>query len=180
MIKKIKIEKGFTTFSFHERGFTFIEVILYVAIITIVMSALIPFAWSVIEGGVQSSSQQEVFSQARFVSERIKYEIRNANGINSVSPTNISLAVSPPANDPTIIDLAAGNIRIKLGAASAVNLNSTDTKITTLTFTNYSSADNKTKHIQFSFTIDDNYPSGRAEYDVPSYTLEGSAELRSN
>lgn len=170
MIKKIKTEQGFT----------FIELILYMAIISIVMSALIPFAWNVIEGGVKSSSQQEVFSQARFVSERIKYEIRNANSINSVSPTSISLAVSPPANNPTIIDLSAGNIRIKLGGSPAVNLNSADTKITTLTFTDYSSLDNKTKHIRFIFTIDDNYPAIRSEYDVPSYTLEGSAEVRSN
>lgn len=161
-------------------GFTLIEVILYTAIVSIFLTALIPFAWDVIGGGVKSSAQQEVSSQARFVSERIKYEIRNSTGINSVSATSISLSSSVAANNPTIIDLLGGNIRIKLGASSEVNLNSPDTKITSLTFTNYSSTENDTKHIQFTFTIDDNFASSRQEFDVPSYTVESSAEIRSN
>src|SRR3989344_7372816 len=67
-----------------EKGFTLIELILYMALVSIVLTAIVPFAWNIIGGGVKSSAQQEVFSQARFVSERIKYEIRNASGITSV------------------------------------------------------------------------------------------------
>ena len=57
-------------------GFTFIELILYVAIVTIILSALVPFAWSAIETGVKSAVKQEVNANARYLSERIKYEIR--------------------------------------------------------------------------------------------------------
>ncbi len=164
-----------------EMGFTFIELILYIAVVSIMLTALVPFAMNVIGGGVKSTSEQEVFSQARYVSERIKYEIRNATAINSVAANSISLAVSVPANNPTVIDLSGGKIRIKLGSAAAINLNSNDTKINSLTFTNYTdTVTNKTKHIQFSFVIDDNFGSARQEYDVPTMTIEGSAELRSN
>lgn len=162
------------------KGFTFIEIILYVSIVSIILVALVPVAWNVIGGSVKSSAQQEVFSQARLISERIKYEIRNADGVNSVAATSISLDPPGTSNDPTIIDLSGGKIRIKLGVAAAVDLNSSDTSITSLTFTNYTSGDNKTKHIQFVFTIDDNFGSSRQEYDVPVQTIEGSAELRSN
>src|SRR3989344_2381519 len=158
-----------------DRGFTFIEIILYVSIVSIILVALVPFAWNVIGGSVKSSAEQEVNSQARFISERIKYE-----GINSVAAASISLDPPGTSNDPTIIDLSGGRIRIKLGAASDVDLNSTDTNITSLIFTNYTSGDNKTKHIQFVFVIDDNFGSGRTEYDVPAQTIEGSAEVRSN
>jgi len=161
-------------------GFTFIEIILYVSIVSIVLAALVPVAWNVIGGSAKSSAQQEVFSQTRFISEKIKYEIRNADSINSVAATSLSLDPPGTANDPTIIDLSGGKLRIKLGAASAVDLNSTDTTITSLTFTDYTSADTKTKHVQFVFTIDDNFGSTRQEYDVPAQTIEGSAELRSN
>lgn len=161
-----------------EHGFTLIELILYVAIITIVMGALIPFAWSVIEGSAKSSVEQEVSSQARYVSERIKYEIRNANDINSISAQSIDL--NTDTNATTVIDLSAGKVRIKYGAGIPVNINSNDTNVTNLTFTDYQSADAKTKHIQFSFTIDDNYAGSRQEYDAPAITVESSAELRSN
>lgn len=162
-----------------KQGFTLIELILYIAIITIVMSALIPFAWSIIEGGVKSGIEQEVSSQARYVSERIKYEIRNANSINSISTLSIDL--NTKTNATTVIDLAGGKVRIKYGAGGTpVNLNSNDTNITSLTFTDYRSADTKTKHIQFSFIVDDNYVGTRQEYNAPPITIDSSAELRSN
>lgn len=162
-----------------ERGFTFIELILYVAIVTIILSAIVPFAWSAIQTGVKSSVQQEVNANARYISERIKYEIRNSIGINSVAATSISLVTSTPATNPTIIDLLAGNIRIKQGTASAVNLNSANTVINSLTFTNYTSSGNQTEHIGFTMTIAASYGAVRQEYQ-DSIVIRGSAEIRSN
>lgn len=166
----------------NNKGFTLIELILYVAIITIVMGALIPFAWNVIEGSAKSGVEQEVSSQARYVSERIKYEIRRASGITSVSATSISLTNFSP-DTTTIISLSGGKMQINKNGTGPVNLNSDDTTITTVggvIFTDYQSADAKTKHIQFTFTIDDNYTGSRQEYDAPAITVESSAELRSN
>lgn len=160
-------------------GFTLIELLLYVAIVSLVVSALIPFAWNVIEGGVKSTTEQEVFSNARFVSERIKSEIRNASGINSVAATSISLAEFNSSVNPTIIDLSGGKIRITQGAGSPVNLNSNDTTVSSLTFTNYTSADNKTKNIQFNLTMQSNFNQTRQEYQQ-NISVEGDGELRSN
>lgn len=162
-----------------ERGFTFIELILYISIVTIMLSAIIPFAWNVIGSGTKSSAEQEVFSQARYVSERIKYEIRRASGITSVAATSISLTNFSP-DTTTVIDLSAGKVRINKNGTGVVNLNSDDTNVTSLVFTDYTSVDNKTKHIQFTFTIDDAYGSSRQEYNVPAVTIESSAEVRSN
>lgn len=164
-----------------ESGFTLIELILYISIISIFLVSLVPFAWNIIGGGVKSAAEQEVFSQARSVSERIKYEIRNATGINNVSATSISLVKSEVSLNPTVIDLSGGKIRITQGTpGTPYNLNSNDTSATSLIFTDYTSADSKTKHIQFTFTIDDNYGSLRQEYQVPAVTIESSAEIRSN
>src|SRR3989338_7014213 len=162
-----------------EIGFTFIELILYVAIVTIILSAVVSFAWSAVETGVKSAVQQEVNANVRYISERIKYEIRNSTGINSVAAASISLVTSTQATNPTIIDLSAGNIRITQGAASAVNLNSANTVINSLTFTNYTSLDNKTKHIQFTMTVAASFAAARQEYQ-DSAVVESSAEVRSN
>ncbi len=162
-----------------QNGFTLIELILYIALVTIILSALVPFAWSTVETGVKSSVQQEVNANARYISERTKYEIRNASGINSVSATSISLATSTPATNPTVIDLLGGNIRIKQGVGSTVNLNSENTVINSLIFTNYSSLDNKTKHIRFVMNVAASYAATRQEYQ-DSVVIDSSAEVRSN
>jgi len=162
-----------------QKGFTFIELLLYLGILTIMLSAIIPYAWNIIGGGQKSNTQEEVFSQARFIAERIKYEIRNASGINSVTATAISLSKTEAQLNPTVIDLNSGNIRITQGAGSPVVLNSPDTTISALTFTNYTSGDNKTKNIKFTFTLESNYNSVRQEF-TETTTITGDAEVRSN
>lgn len=158
------------------KGFTLIELILYIAIVTIMLSALVPFAWAVIGGGVKSTTQEEVASQARYLGQRLSLEIRNAKAINSVSPTRLSLQEFNPVNDPTIIDLSGGFLRIKQGAKPVLNLNSTDVALTSLVFTNRSSAD--TKQVQFAFTLSSATAQVRQEYQQ-TVNFEGSAELRS-
>lgn len=162
-----------------QKGFTFIELILYIAILTIILSSLVPFAWNVVGTSVKSMVQQEVNTNARYISERIKFEIRNASGINSVSATSISLSTSTPVTNPTIIDLSGGNIRVTQGAESPFNLNSTNTVISSLTFVNYTSGDNKTKNIQFTFNIAASFGPARQEYQ-DSAVYESAAEVRSN
>ena len=165
-----------------EKGFTLIELILYMALVSIVLAALIPFALNIIGGSAKSSAQQEVFSQGRFVSERIKYEIRNASGITSVGNTSITLTNFAPDTN-TVITLIEGKMTVNKNGAGVVDLNSNDTVITcpsNICFTNYTSGDNKTKHIQFKITMDDNFGSSRQEYQVPAFDIEGSAEVRSN
>lgn len=163
----------------NQKGFTYIELILYIALITVFLGALVFYAWGVIGSGSKSTTEQEVFSQARFVSERIKYEIRNATGINSVSGTSISLTTSIAGTNPTIIDLVGGNVRIKQGVGLATNINSSDVIISSLTFTNYSSTDNKSKHVGVSFVLNSNYGSTRQEF-VETTTVRTSAEIRTN
>lgn len=164
-----------------QKGFTYVEFILYIAIVVIVLSALIPFAWNVIGGGVKSTTQQEVFSNAQYISERLKYEIRNASGINSLSPTLVSLSIATSSANPTVIWLSGGDMYITQGTASAVLLNSQNTTVTNLAFTNFTSSDNRTKNIQFTFTIAAKYPGAgsRQEYNE-STTIEADAELRNN
>ena len=165
----------------YQRGFTFIELILYVAIVTMLLTALVPFAWNIIEGGAKSATQQEVFSTARYISERLKYEIRNATGINSVSSTQISLITDNAATNPTIISSSSGVLTIKQGAGSPVALNTPNASVSAFTFTNYTATASATKHIQFVFTMKANYPAAakRQEFNETT-TIEGSAEIRSN
>jgi Tfp pilus assembly protein PilE len=172
-----------TNFNMH-KGFTLIELVLYIAIVSMMLITLIPFAWNIIEGGTKSSTQQEVFDNARYISEQIKYQIRNAIGINSVAPTQISLVTADSTTNPTIISLTGTDMTMKLGNGGSINLNSANATISAVSgviFTNYTSADNKTKNIQFVFTTRANYSgSGSRQEFNESTTIEGDGEVRSN
>ncbi len=163
-------------------GFTFIELILYVAIISIVLMSLIPFAWNVIGGSFKSSAQQEVFSQARYVAERIKKEIRDANGVTTCNATTITLPNATASKNPTTFTFSSNQITITQGTdiPSAIRLHSIGTQVTAFSCTNYTSVDTKTENLQFSFTIGDIYTGARQEFNVPAMTVQSSAEVRSN
>lgn len=157
-------------------GFTLIEIILYIGIIAIVFSAIVPFALTVIGNGSKSAVQQEVYGNARFISEKIKYEVRRASGITTVSASSISLTNFSP-DSTTVIDLSAGKVRINKNGAGAINLSADGVTVSDLTFTNNTSADNKTKNISFTLTV---ATSGVREEYQSTISLRGSAEVRSN
>lgn len=159
-----------------QKGFTLVEIILYVGIMAIVFSAIVPFTWSVIENGSKSAVQQEVFDNARFISEKIKFEVLRASGIATVSANSLSLTDFAP-DTTTVIDLSGGNVRINKNGGGAVNLNSQNVAVSDLTFTNYSSTDNRTKNVDFTLTASE---SGVRQEFHSSISIRGSAEVRSN
>lgn len=172
-----------------KNGFTLIELLLYLVIVSVVIGALVPFAWNMVRSSAKSSVQQNVASNISILSERLKSEIRNSNKVNIASSNfNINLAVNPGSrlslqedspNDPTLIDVLNGQIRIKQGSGSYINLNPSNITVSDLTFLNYSSSDLKTQNIGFTLTISSNYSGTRQEYKQ-SATVESGAEVRSN
>lgn len=171
------------------KGFTLIEVLLYIAIVTVIMSAMMLFAWNVIILGAKNNSQQELYAQARIISERINFEIRNANDINIASSTfdvdlisnpshQLSLATDAP-NNPTLFQVVSGILHIKKGVAGSTALHSNSIVVTSLIFTNYSSIDGKTKHCGYEMTVSRTSSSAAQQYQG-TVTLKSSAEVRSN
>jgi hypothetical protein len=154
------------------------------------VSSLVVFALSLISLGTKSSQQEQVSTAASFISEKIKYEIRNASdinmstsnfGVNLADPNNkgdsVSLAESG-SNNPAVFNVAGGNAQLTLGAGAVTALNSSDVQITNLTFTNLSSANGSSKNLRFTLTITSIATSPGNIHE--STTLEGDAELRSN
>jgi type II secretory pathway pseudopilin PulG len=163
-------------------GFTLIELLLYVGIVAIVITGAILFAWDVIYGRIKSQTQQEVSQNLRLATKRIAYEIRNASGINSVSGSTLSLAMSDTNRNPTVFDLSGGQVRIGYGSSgscpttSPCTLTSNEVTVSTLTFTNRSSGTDS-YNVQFDITIEST--ADRQEWQITqSYT--SSVEVRSN
>ena len=169
-----------------QQGFTLIEMILYIGIVSIFLGGVVRVAWNSIYGRVKAQVMEHVNYAARFVGKRMMYEIRNASAINSVSVNSLCLASTNSTYNPTRIYLSGGVIRIGWGGGVAtcvtttndVALTGTNVTVSSLVFTNLTSG-SLTKHIQFTYTVSSSATSGRQEY-IWSQNYEGSAEVRSH
>ena len=168
-----------------KNGFTLIELILYVALISVFVTGAVYFAWDIIYGRVKSSVQQEVSQNLRLASKRLIQEIRNAEGVSSIGASTISLVMENSARNPTAFDVSNGRLRIGYGASgscpttSPCTLTSDQVTVTDLTFTDLSSGGGETINVSFTITLESNNPSGRQEWER-SDTFSTSVELRSN
>lgn len=172
---------------YSKRGFTIIELILYVALLSIVMTGIISFSLDMLGGRVKSRSQREVQDNLRFAMKRMQYEIRNAASIQSISPADVCLAVPDSTYNPTRFYLVGNRLTVGWGGGSAdcqtVNqtayLTGNQVEVERLAFTNGSSPDGKSQHILISLTIRSVNAGLRQEWNAREHATT-SAELRSH
>ena len=164
-------------------GFTLIELILYIALISIFITGAILFAWDIIYGGAKSEVQRDVNQNSRLISKRMIYEIRNSSAVNSVTTSDLCLASNTPARNPTRFYISAGRLYVAWGGGSTNctsmtnNQPLTSNKVTVsgLTFTDRSSG-TVSSNIQFSFTVSS---TGIRQEWQKSQSYTGNAEIRS-
>ncbi len=163
----------------NQSGFTLIELILYIAIVSIFITGAILFSWDVIYGRVKSQIQVDVNYNLRLASQRITKSIRQANGINAISPGYISLSNSNPTYNPTIIQLSNEQLFIGYGSSGDCNssnpcpLTADNLKVSNLTFIDLSQTNSS--NVQFSITIESE--SDRQEWQK-SEIYSSSVELQ--
>lgn len=171
------------------KGFTLIELLLYLAIVSIVIVALVYFSIDATKAGIKSKVKQETVTNARYITERLNYELRNAIGINTAtsnfgvnlatnSAYQLSIAATSP-NNPTIFKVNSGTLQVSQGGGAFTNITSSEVVITSLVFTNNTSADGNTKNISYVLTIGAIPVNNSQEY-VDSITLRSTIELRNN
>lgn len=170
------------------QGFTLIEMILYIGLIMIMLVSIVSFSLEMINSGAKSNTEQEVYSSARYASERIISTIRNAKSINIASSsfgTNLvassgaalSLGESASSSNPTTFSIVSGILTITQGTSGAVTLNPSSTQVTSLVFSNYSTG--TYSNIGFTLIMTGSTTTTVNAYQASS-TIEASAELRSD
>ncbi|MDP2789798.1 MAG: prepilin-type N-terminal cleavage/methylation domain-containing protein [bacterium] len=162
------------------RGFTLVELLLYVALTTIMVGTISVFLFMTLQVRVKNQVINEVEQQGQQAMQRITQVIRNATDITApvqgASGASTTLVVTPTGNSPTVFALTAGALRITEGAGTAVVLTNGRVIASALTFTNLSrSASSHDLRVQFTLTAVNN--SGRNEYDFAK-TFTTSAHVR--
>jgi len=163
-----------------ERGFTLVEVLLYLAISSIILGIISFFVFMMLETRVKNQTILEVEQQGLFVMQTISRTIRNAESINSpsvgASADSLSLSVFDALDNPTIFDVAGGSIRVKEGVAVPIALTSPRVVINNLTFYNLSRPGTPGV-IRIMLNLRSYNPNGKNEYEfVKIFTA--SASLR--
>ena len=171
MIKNKKLHKGLT----------FVELILYVGLVSIFISGAILFAWDVVYGNAKSNTQRLVTQELRHASERMLYEIRNASGVYSVSEQDLCLSSADPGYNPVHIYVNANRLYIGWGGGDTSCASTTYAEALTSGFVNVSSlsfsgsSGNNSIGVQFDLVL--STTSDRQEFQQ-SVSLASTGELR--
>lgn len=161
----------------NQAGLTLIEIIIYVAIVGLMSSAITIMMINIMQLRTKSMVALEVNSSLRLIVDKINFEIKNAKTLGTTTSNSLTINTQDSARNTTIFDLNAGNIRMTVGS-TVENLNSNLVNISAFVVTNLSSGDSKTANINYSITGNYINSGGRSEYTFAN-TIDSSMEVRS-
>lgn len=172
-----------TPYTLHpRRGFTLVEVLLYVAIVTVIIVGLAAF----LDVTAKSKIKQEVIAEVEGNGERaafvIAQHIRNAGSITapaaSSTASTLTLVMPDSVISPVVFDLSGGTLRMSEKGAATTSLISTRVTADGLAFTNLSRAGTPGA-VRFQFTLRYTNSGGNPDYDYQRHFIAG-ASLRDN
>src|SRR3989338_2893396 len=122
------------------RGFSLIEIVLYIAMVGVVLVVAAMFATDFFSSNAKVQALEEASRNARYAADRIAAEVRSAATINQgasvfgANPGTLSIGSSVPLNDPTVFTVSGGALMVSQGGAPAEPITSGRVSITDLTF----------------------------------------------
>lgn len=142
------------------RGFTLVELLLYIGIFSILVVSLFQLFTSIIDTQIESQSTSSVFLDGQYTLNRFKYDIERAKNIIGPSSPGEQRSTAKLSIDNTTYtySLADGNLTLTNDVASTTGqLNSADTVVSNLSFTRLSDTQGKnTDTLTISFRLTSN------------------------
>lgn len=122
------------------RGFTLLELLIYIAILSGLMIVSTNMFISLSRGQGQTQAKSEVDTSIRFATELLRQDLKNATAVSTPAagvPNSTLTLTRIIATVPTTIiyDVSGGALRRKEGAATAVNITNSNITVGTPTFT---------------------------------------------
>lgn len=168
------------------KAFSFFEVILYLGLFSLLATALLTFSWDVLDLSDKNETGQYVFSDARFVSERLGTLVRKASGIDTeasvLDDSNGKLVLNQIGSSDTVtVELVSGRVMLTESGSEAVALHSLSTQVASLTFQKYGTSEDGSEYVGYTLVFeaaknDENAPS---RYQAAT-TLESGAFIRNS
>lgn len=167
-------------------GFSFFETILYLALFSLLAVGLFHFSFDVLDLGTKDRTSRHVFSDARFVAERMKYFIRNASGIDEdasiLDDANGKIVFEQVGSSDTVtISIEGGRVMLTETNQPRVPLYSAESKVKSLTFQKYGSEADGSEYVGFVLVLESagNDTTAPSAYEATT-TLRGGAYIRNS
>jgi type II secretory pathway pseudopilin PulG len=133
------------------KGFTLIEIILYVALVAVFITSAILFTFNIIYGKEKAYNQQVVDQSARILMDKIAYQIRSAKQVQNMTPDSITL-VDVDGNTISIA-LNGTVVEITTNGLGPYSLTSNQVKVDSFTLTDLSGASANTNNVNVDLGI---------------------------
>ncbi|KXK26620.1 MAG: hypothetical protein TR69_WS6001000627 [candidate division WS6 bacterium OLB20] len=164
------------------KGFSLVEVLLYLALTVLIMGTITAVFTQVVETRQRSRTIAEVDQQGAQIMLEITQAIRDAERVNSptIGTSSSSLSLDLPLSylSPTVYTLNGSTLQVTEGDAAPVALSSNRIAVSNVTFSNLSRSGTQGT-VRIQFTLD--YVAGDSSFDQDySQTYYGSATLREN
>lgn len=122
-----------------KKGFTLIETLLYIFLLSALISSSIFIFYQILSSEAQGRAQREVESEADFFMRKMVWALSSAQSVSQpasgATSTVLSLSKYGFAQNPIVFDASSGAGRISRGGGAAVPLTSGNVNVSQLIFT---------------------------------------------
>ncbi len=168
----------------NQKSFTLIEILVYIAVLTIITVAISSFFLWFIHSNTKARAIRETLDNTRRAVEIMTYEIKEAKSIYTPTTTSTQLSLEttkhlPEEEKTTYIDfyLCGTRLCLKKESQTPVALTSDRVVVNNLEFLEITTT-STAPSIQINLKIDYKNPTGRPEYQA-SVNLTSTVALRS-
>ncbi len=142
------------------RGFTLIETIVYIAILTFLIASGFMAAFYIIDSSGKNKTDVNVQAEGNFIVRKIDWALTGASSV-SVGATTLSItkdtsAGFPASQNPIVFSLNGSNLQLARGAGAAATVNSSYVAIAGVggvIFTDTPAVSGKPEAVSANFTV---------------------------
>lgn len=134
----------------NKRGFTIVEMLLVIGIMSILVVILTQVFGSILTMKLRSQATTAVAQDSRYLLTRLAYDITRSSDLSVLSPQSLSLTIN---GVNYLYALSGTSLLLSVGGAPSQALTSIDTQITALNFTLTTVPPSLKKSVQISLTI---------------------------
>ena len=137
------------------RGFTLIEMLIYMGLLSIFLVVLVDVFIATLNVRIEAAAVAGVEQDGRFIISRLSYDITRASSITTpaslgASGSTLTIVISGSTYTYSVV---SGNLQVVINGSETINLNSSETTISGLTFLRIGNVGGKdTIQIQFTTT----------------------------
>lgn len=146
-------------------GFTIIEILVYLGLLSIFLLVLLDLFIGSIDLGLRSKADSSVTQDSQFILSRLAYDVARADSISipATLGTTTSSLVFVSGGTTYTYNLFNNNLQVSDGTET-LNLNSLDTQISTVSFTKLGNANGKpTVQVKYTISSTTSVPTQQAE-----------------